>query len=241
MNNDFLLQEFQNIEAREPTVHLTPRQRKQKPVWREYAEVILISLLAALLLRLFVVSAYRVDSNSMEDTLFEGDYIFVNKLAYDFGDPKIGDIVIFKSPLNPTKDYIKRIMALPGQTVEVIDKIVYVDNQIAMIVPNAKNTDPKILPMQLSSRDNFGPIQVPSDEYFVLGDNRDNSQDSRFWGFVPKENIKGKAVFVYWSWKPDPKSPQWKFPYVFSAFEMTYYFLTNFPSHTRWERLFAAL
>jgi signal peptidase I len=241
MSNDFLLQDFQQGEQKEQVRRPAVRRRSKKPVWREYAEVILISLAAALLLRLLVVSAYRVDSASMEDSLLEGDYIFVNKLAYSFGNPQTGDVAIFKSPLNPTKDYIKRIMALPGQTVEVVDKIVYVDNQMAMIIPNTKNTDPKILPMQLSLRDNFGPIQVPSDEYFVLGDNRDNSQDSRFWGFLPQENIKGKALFIYWSWVPDPKSPEWKFPYVISSIEMLYYFMTNFPSHTRWERLFTAL
>jgi signal peptidase I len=240
MDNNFLIQEFQPTEVKEPIIRpvLT---KKHKPIWREYLEVILISLTAAILLRLLVVSAYRVDSASMEDTLLEGDYIFVNKLAYNFGDPKAGDIIIFKSPLNPTKDYIKRIVALPGQTVEVIDKVIYVDNRLAAIYPNAKNDDPKILPMQLSTRDNFGPIQVPSDNYFVLGDNRDNSQDSLYWGFVPKENLKGKAIFVYWSWTPDKNSPQWKFPYIISAFQMGFYFITNFPSQTRWERLFTAL
>jgi signal peptidase I len=240
MSNDFLLQEFQQTEIKEP---LSPplRVHKQKPVWREYAEVILIALAAAILLRLFVISAYRVESASMEGTLLEGDYIFVNQLAYRFGDPNIGDIVVFKSPLNPTKDYIKRIVALPGQTVEVIDKVLYVDNQLAQIFPNVKNSDPKILPMQLSLRDNFGPIQVPSDQYFVLGDNRDDSQDSRFWGFLPKENLKGRALFVYWSWTPDPKSPKAGFPYLHVPFQYGFYFLTNFLSHTRWERLFTAL
>jgi signal peptidase I len=241
MNNDFLLQEFQQTEVKVPTGPPPIKRRKKKPLWKEYLEVVFISLSAAILLRLFVVSAYRVDSGSMEDSLLEGDYIFVNKLAYNFGDPKAGDIIVFKSPLNPTKDYIKRIIGLPGQTVEVVDKVIYIDNQLAKIYPNVKNSDPKVLAAQLSMRDNFGPIQVPSDEYFVLGDNRDNSQDSRFWGFVPEENIQGKALFVYWSWKPDPKSPQWKFPYVISAVELGWYFMTNFPSHTRWERFFTAL
>ncbi len=240
MSNDFLLQEFQQTEIKEPP-RIPQRERKQKPLWREYAEVILIALAAAILLRLFVISAYRVESASMEDSLLEGDYIFVNQLAYRFSDPKIGDIVVFKSPLNPTKDYIKRIVALPGQTVEVIDKVLYVDNQLAKIFPDVKNIDPKILPMQLSLRDNFGPIQVPSDQYFVLGDNRDDSQDSRFWGFLPKENLKGRALFVYWSWIPDPKSPNAGFPYFHVPFQYGFYFLTNFPSHTRWERLFTAL
>ncbi|PKK82547.1 MAG: signal peptidase I [candidate division Zixibacteria bacterium HGW-Zixibacteria-1] len=244
MNNDFLLEEFQQVETDKPTVRppRPPRRpQKTKPLWREYVEVLFISLAAAVLLRLFVVSAYRVDSASMEDSLFEGDYIFVNKLAYNFGEPQTNDVVVFKYPLNPTKDYIKRIVALPGQTVEIIDKVVYVDNQLAEILPNAKNSDPKIMAAQLSARDNFGPVQVPIGQYFVLGDNRDESQDSRFWGFVPAEFLKGKALFIYWSWEPDPDSPKWEFPYITSVFGNTFYFLTGFPSHTRWDRLFTAL
>ena len=244
MNNDFLLEEFQQIETDKPPVRpkkRPKRSQKNKPLWREYVEVLFISLAAAILLRLFVVSAYRVDSASMEDSLFEGDYIFVNKLAYHFGEAHVNDIVVFKYPLNPTRDYIKRIVALPGQTVEIIDKIVYVDNELAGILPNVKNTDPKIMAAQLSARDNFGPIQVPAGQYFVLGDNRDESQDSRFWGFVPDEFIRGKALFIYWSWEPDPDAPNWEFPYITSALGYTFYFLTGFPSHTRWDRLFNAL
>ncbi|HDL04443.1 MAG TPA: signal peptidase I [candidate division Zixibacteria bacterium] len=244
MNNDFLLEEFQQVETSkkpERPVKPTKKTKKIKPLWREYVEVLFISLAAAVLLRLFVVSAYRVDSASMEDSLFEGDYIFVNKLAYDFGDPQPGDIIVFKYPLNPTQDYIKRIIAGPGQTIEIIDKVIYVDNLLSEIYVNTKNTDPKILAAQLSARDNFGPIQVPEGQYFVLGDNRDESQDSRFWGFVPAEFIKGKALFIYWSWKPDPDSPTWEFPYITSAVSYTFYFLTGFPSHTRWDRLFTAL
>jgi len=240
MDNDFLLSEFQQPDVKQKADR--PRRRKKpKPLWREYIEVILISLGAAILLRLFVVSAYRVDSGSMEDTLFEGDYIFVNKLAYNYGTPQNGDIAIFKYPLDPTKDYIKRIIALPGQSVEIVDKVIYVDNQLAHIYPHAKNSDPKILAAQLSSRDNFGPFQVPEGEYFVLGDNRDVSQDSRFWGFVPTDNIKGKAVFIYWSWEPDANAPEWSFPYIHSAFHFGYYFLTGIFTHTRWERLFNGL
>nr|MBN2278637.1 signal peptidase I [candidate division Zixibacteria bacterium] len=240
MSNDFLLEEFQQIETKK-TAEQPIRRRKHKPIWREYLEVVFISLAAAIILRLFIVSAYRVDSASMEDALYEGDYIFVNKLAYKFGSPEIGDIIVFKYPLDPTRDYIKRIIALPGQTVEIVDKIIYIDNELAEIFPNTKNTDPKILAAQLSGRDNFGPVQVPSDEYFVLGDHRDLSEDSRFWGFVPDQNIKGKALFVYWSWEPDPDMPHWEFPYITSVFSYTFYFLGNFPSHTRWERLFTAL
>ncbi len=215
--------------------------KKQKPLWREYVEVVLISLTAAIILRLLVVSAYRVDSSSMEQSLYEGDYIFVNKLAYKFGTPANGDIIVFDYPLDPKKEYIKRVIAGPGQMVEIIDKVIYIDNMLAEIVPNAVNYDPKIMPAQLSMRDNFGPIEVPPNQYFVLGDNRDYSQDSRDWGFVPENNIRGKALFVYWSWEPDGSSPKWSFPYIHSVFQMGFYFLTNFPSKTRWDRLFTAL
>ena len=240
MDNDFLLSEFQQAEVKEKVSKLREK-KKPKPLWREYLEVILISLIAAIFLRLLVVSAYRVDSGSMEDALSEGDYIFVNKLAYKFGEPEVGDIIVFKYPLDPTKDYIKRVIALPGQSVEIFDKIVYVDNQLAHIFPSAKNNDPKILAAQLSSRDNFGPIQVPEGQYFVLGDNRDVSQDSRYWGCVSESFIKGKAVFVYWSWEPDPNAPQWEFPYIHSAFHFAYYFMTGIFTHTRWDRLLTAL
>ncbi|UCD18011.1 MAG: signal peptidase I [Candidatus Zixiibacteriota bacterium] len=240
MDKNFLLEQFQQTEQKAIT-RKPVGPKKPKPLWREYVEVILVSLVAATLLRLFIVSAYRVDSASMEDSLYEGDYIFVNKLAYKFGSPEFGDIIIFKCPLDPTRDYIKRIIALPGQTVEIIDKVIYVDNQLAEILPDAKNVDPKIMPAQLSMRDNFGPVQVPSDQYFVLGDHRDASEDSRHWGFVPADYIKGKALVVYWSWEPDQSAPKWSFPYIHSAIGTAWYVLTKFPSHTRWERLFTAL
>ncbi|HHI03164.1 MAG: signal peptidase I [Candidatus Zixiibacteriota bacterium] len=240
MDNNLFFNDFQQVDVKEQVNKLLKR-KEPKPLWREYVEVILIALAAAVLLRLFVVSAYRVDSASMEDALFEGDYIFVNKLAYSYGEPAVGDIIVFKFPLNPTRDYIKRIIALPGQTVEVIDKIIYVDNQLAEIFPNVTYNDPKIMAAQLSVRDNFGPVQVPENQYFVMGDNRDDSQDSRFWGFLPRENIKGKALFVYWSWQPNESAPKASFPYIQTPFEYAYYFLTNFPSSTRWERLFTVL
>lgn len=243
MSNDFLLRDFQEFQQTEtkPRLEEPPRRKKHKPLWREYAEVFLISLGAAIFLRLLVVSAYRVDSISMEDALYEGDYIFVNKLAYKLGEPRAGDIIVFKYPLNPTQDYIKRIIGLPGETVEIIDKIIYIDNRLAEIYPNAKNVDAKILAAQLSSRDNFGPVQIPEGEYFVLGDNRDISEDSRAWGFVPRENIKGRALFIYWSWEPDPGAPKWSFPYIHSAIQFAFYALANMPSHTRWERLLTGL
>ncbi|MCP4569863.1 MAG: signal peptidase I, partial [FCB group bacterium] len=115
--------------------------KTQKPIWRAYLETIAIALLAALILRVFVVSAYHVSSGSMEDTLLEGDYIFVNKLAYEFSPPKLGDIIVFENPYNPTMDYIKRLVAAEGQTVEIYDKILYVDGYVAPIPEDLKHSD----------------------------------------------------------------------------------------------------
>jgi len=216
-----------------------PRKGKTvKSLLREYAETIAIALLVAVILRVFVVSAYRVSSGSMDDSLIEGDYIFVNKLAYKFSEPKVGDIVVFENPYDAEqRDYIKRIVATEGQTVEIVDKVLYIDNQVAPIPPGSKHTDYKILPAVLSNRDNFGPMTVPPGQYFVLGDNRDDSQDSRFWGCIDKSFFKGKAIFVYFSYEPDPNAPQWKSPYIFEFFEIAFHNITTFPTRFRVERI----
>lgn len=240
MSEDFLIQEHRAKETSE-RVKRFEAQQTEKPVWREYVEVMLVALVAALLLRVFVVSAYRVSSSSMEDSLMTGDYIFVNKLAYKYREPAPGDIIVFEYPLNRERDYIKRVVALPGQTVEVIDKIVYVDGELAHIPPDSKNTDPQVLAAELSNRDNFGPIQVPPGQFFTMGDNRDDSRDSRFWGFVPADHIRGKAIFVYWSWEPSGEKTEWSFPYIHTAAVEAGSFLVNFPSSTRWDRIALAL
>ena len=213
------------------------KEKTVKPVWREYTETIIIALLAAVILRVFVVSAYHVSSGSMEDTLMVGDYIFVNKLAYEFSPPKLGDVIVFDNPYDPGKDYIKRIIAAEGQTVEIYDKTVYVDGAVAPIPINSKYIDSEVLQGVLSNRDNFGPITVPTNQYFVLGDNRDDSQDSRFWGGVEKSNIKGKAIFVYFSYAPDAGSPTWESPYILEFFQILYYNLRTFPQRLRVERI----
>lgn len=241
MDQDFLIQDITKAE-REKHASKVVLQKEHKPLWREYLETAIIALVAALVLRIFVVSAYRVSSASMENCLYEGDYIFVNKLAYDFGnDPQVGDIIVFRYPNNPEKEYIKRVVAEPLQTVQVADKIVYVNEEVASIPVHAKNIDKRIIPGELSFRDNFGPYQMSMDGYFVLGDNRDDSRDSRFWGEVPRENILGKAVFVYWSWTPDAEAPGWEFPYIIDAIRWAGYGIWNFPSHVRWERLGSSL
>ena len=241
MDQDFLIQEITRAETHKEARKVL-QQKEPKPIWREYVETAVIALVAAVLLRLFVVSAYRVNSASMEDTLLTGDYIFVNKLAYEFGtDPRPGDIIVFEYPNNPQKKYIKRIMALPGQEIQIADKVLYVDGEVAAIPSLSKHVDKRIIPGDLSFRDNFEPYTVPPDQYFVTGDNRDDSRDSRFWGSVPMENIKGKAVFVYWSWEPEADPPGWGFPYIHHLVQWVGHFLYNFPTHVRWERLGLAI
>ncbi len=217
------------------------KKKKGKSVFQEYAETIIIALLVAVVLRVFVVSAYRVSSGSMEDALLEGDYIFVNKLAYEFTPPKLGDIIVFENPYDPGRDYIKRIVAVDGQTVELWDKVLYVDGHVASIPEHSKNIDENILQGTLSPRDNFGPLVVPAGQCFVLGDNRDDSRDSRFWGCVDKNNIKGRAIFIYFSYEPDAESPEWKAPYIFEFFQILWYNLTTFPNRLRIERILGTL
>jgi signal peptidase I len=237
MEQDFLIQDLKRAETLRQTNRIR-QERPERPIWREYAETAVIALVAALLLRLFVVSAYRVSSASMEGALFEGDYIFVNKLAYEYGTPpQQGDVIVFKYPNNPQKDFIKRIIGLPGETIEIADKIVYVDGQIAPIPTQAKFEDQRIVSADLSFRDNFGPYVVPDGEYFVMGDNRDDSRDSRFWGTVPMDHFRGKAVFVYWSWQRADDAPGWGFPYIIDAVQWTGHMVFNFPTKTRWERI----
>ena len=206
---------------------------------RYLVPVILIALVVALLLRTFVVQAYKVSTPSMEEALLAGEFFLVNKLSYKFkgSSPRPNDIVVFGYPLNPEKTYVKRCIATEGQAVEIINKTLYVDGRIYSDPPSVKYKDPRILPRIFSQRDNFGPLQVPQGHIFVLGDNRDNSQDSREWGFVDCREVKGKALFVYWSWTPDPKAPKMEAPYIFPFFRVLFYYLFNFPGKLRWERL----
>jgi signal peptidase I len=204
---------------------------------KQYLWTIGIALVIAIILRTFVVQGYRIPSRSMENALLKGDFILVNKLAYRSKEPKPGDIIIFDYPLNPSKTFIKRIIAESGETVEIINKTLYIDGEIAVPSYPINHTDPQIYPAEYSNRDNFGPFEVPSGHYFVMGDNRDNSLDSREWGFLEGKNIKGKAFLVYFSWAPDPFAPEFTNPYITSFFEVLFYNLTHFPWRVRWERI----
>ncbi|NIP43701.1 MAG: signal peptidase I [candidate division Zixibacteria bacterium] len=129
-------------------------------------------------------------------------------------------------------------MATEGQTVEIIAKQLYIDGAPVQLPSEARFTDDKIVPAEFSNRDFYGPKEVPVGHVFVLGDNRDNSQDSRTWGFLDKSMIKGKAMFTYFSWKPDPNAPQWGPPYIDKIITIPFYNLVHLPSRVNWGRLF---
>ncbi len=184
---------------------------KKKGALREYAEAIIIAVLLALFIRGFVVQAFKIPSGSMKPTLLIGDHILVNKFIYGIklpiwnkevlriGEPKRGDIIVFRYPLDASKDFIKRVIGIPGDTVRVENKKVFVNDKL-QDEPYVQHVSAEILPAQVSPRDNMGPIQVPANSYFVMGDNRDESYDSRFWKFVDITAVKGKAFIIYWSW-----------------------------------------
>lgn len=203
----------------------------------EYIKIIVLALIIAFVLRAFVVSAYKIPSKSMEDTLLSGDFVLVNKLVYDYGDPQPGDIIVFKYPLNPDKTFIKRCVAIEGQTVHIVNKVLYVDGERIQNRNWENFNDPLVLPPEYSARDNFGPYQVPKGQVCVLGDNRDESRDSRFWGFLEKRHIIGKPVIIYWSWQQDPDAPRFESPYIIPAVHMFFYYLVHIPTNVRWSRI----
>jgi signal peptidase I len=199
---------------------------------REYVEAALWALVLTLFLRAFVIQAFRIPSESMLDTLLVGDFLFVNKFEYG---PKIpfthirlpglraphrGDVIVFQFPQNPSMDFIKRCIATGGQTVEIREKHVFVDGR-ELSEKYARHTDNRMEPAGVSPRDNLGPFTVPPGQLFMMGDNRENSADSRYWGFVPMDLVKGRAVFIYFS----TASTHW----------------WNMPFFVRWDRLFRAI
>lgn len=155
-----------------------------------------------------IAQAYKIPSVAMMQTLQIGDHIIADKFTYKTSGPKRGDIVIFPFPENPSKDFIKRVIALGDETLEIIDKKILINGNI-LNEPYVTHSDERIIPKELQPRDNFGPTTIPADSVFVMGDNRDNSYDSRFWGFVKKSSIKGKAVSIYWSRDKENSEVRW--------------------------------
>lgn len=182
-----------------------------KSTLREYVEAIAIALVLALFIRTFVIQAFKIPSGSMLPTLLIGDHLLVNKFIYGvkepfsgkvlipFEEPHQNDVIVFRFPQNPKLDYIKRVIAVGGDSIEERDKVLYINGK-RFDDKYGVHRDDTILGPASGPRDNFGPITVPEGKVFVMGDNRDNSFDSRFWGFVDYRAILGKALIIYWSW-----------------------------------------
>jgi len=182
--------------------------------------ILLFIILTAFLLRFLVIQSYRSSTRTMEDTLSVGDYFLVNKFVYGrsipFTDirfftvraPRRGDVIVFAYPEDPGKDFVMRVVGIPGDEVEGIDKKVSVNGQLSRY-PRVSHKEPDVIPGVQNPRDTFGPVKVPADSLFVMGDNRDRSYDSRFWGCVPSDRVKGQVFFTYWSWDPEDRRVRW--------------------------------
>ncbi len=195
-----------------------------KPWYREWSEALIIAVVLALIIRTFVFQAFKIPSGSMLDTLLIGDHLLVNKFIYGtqlpFSDsrylalrtPERGDVIVFEFPEDEGKsyfqrrDFIKRLIGLPGDVIEIRAKQVFVNGQPYQVEQEVYKDD-KTLPAAAGPRDYMAPFKVPENQYFVLGDNRDFSYDSRFWGFVDDSKVKGLAFIKYWSWDAEANLP----------------------------------
>jgi len=213
------------------------KQKKVASPLGRFVTTLIVILVAFFLLSAFVAQIYYIPTGSMENTLLVGDYVLLNKLAYRFKKPQPGEIVALKYPLNPSKTIIKRCLATEGQTVEIVDKVIYTDGNIFRDPAGVKFIDKFIKPGIYSRRDNFGPQQVPMDALFVLGDNRDDSEDSRDFGCMDKNGLKGKISLILFSWKPDPRAPKLRSPYILPLIEIFFYNLYHLPDRVRWNRI----
>ena len=222
----------------------------KKSTVREYFESIVIAVILALFIRTFIVQAFKIPTGSMEENLLIGDHLLVNKFVFGptvsplerallpIGTVKRGDIVVFKYPEEPDRDFIKRVIGLPGETVEVREKKVLIDGKplqewyTHFLQPAAAPSDVHEV-TSFDVRERYGPVTVPANQYFVMGDNRDNSQDSRYWGFLPRDYIKGKALVIYWSYEAGREDYQ-EGDTVRGLGSVFVHFFTR----TRWDRMF---
>jgi signal peptidase I len=224
----------------------------KKSTTREYYEALLIAVIFVNFARIFVFQAFKIPTGSMEDNLKVGDHIIVNKFIYGpnglgplgrlfpIREVRRGDIIVFRYPLQPDTDFVKRVIGMPGDVVEVRDKNVFVNGR-QLVEPYVIHVDQTMFPRQpalpepFRSRDQFGPYTVAPNSYFAMGDNRDRSSDSRYWGTVPRSMIKGRAFMVYWSFKGEPPPPG--SPPTDRARELLNVVI-HFFDRTRWARTF---
>jgi signal peptidase I len=224
----------------------------KKSIVREYFESIVIAVILALFIRTFVVQAFKIPTGSMEENLLIGDHLLVNKFVFGptstsiertllpIGTIRRGDVVVFKYPVEPDRDFIKRVIALPGESVEVREKRVYINGKPLeeryvhfLAPPSASSEFHEVTSFDV--RDRYGPVTVPPNQYFVMGDNRDNSQDSRYWGFLPRENIKGKALLIYWSYEAERQDYQEEG--AAATLRSLISVFAHFFTRTRWDRM----
>jgi len=205
----------------QPLPAVTIGRNRQKSALREYGEALVMAVMLALFVRTFVVQAFKIPSGSMLPTLQVGDHILVNKFIYGvrlpfFGkrvlsgsNPQRGDVVVFVYPVDPSKDFIKRVVAVGGDVIQIRDKHVYINGEV-WDDPHAFFVDGEARGHGSNPRDNYGPVTVPPGHLFMMGDNRDRSYDSRFWGFVDLDEVKGKAFLIYWSWDGGDQWVRWR-------------------------------
>ena len=229
---------------------MSKRRPSQISTLKEFLKSAVVVIGASILVRSTVVQAYHVTSGSMEDTILTGDFVIADKITYGtqvpdrlpffetkvpsvrlpgFTDPEPGALVIIESPEDESKDLFKRCIAVAGQTIEIRNKVIYIDGSPFDNPPGVKNTDPRVLPARFIARDNYAPYKVPEGHIFVVGDNRDNSRDSRHWGLLPSHMVVGRAFGVYWSCEPAPRPS--------SALAVAGGNVPNAFSRVRWERL----
>ena len=225
----------------------------KKSVVREYFESIVIAVILALFVRTWVVQAFKIPTGSMEENLLIGDHLLVNKFVFGptatpiergvlpVGRIRRGDVIVFKYPEEPERDFIKRVIGLPGETVELREKRVFINGTrldepyVHFLQPPGQNSEFHEV-TSFDVRERYGPVTVPPTHFFVMGDNRDNSQDSRYWGFLPRDYVKGKALVIYWSYEADRED------YAEDGAGATVKGLVSVFAHfftrTRWDRMF---
>jgi len=225
----------------------------KKSTLREYFESIVIAVILALFIRTFVVQAFKIPTGSMEENLLIGDHLLVNKFVFGpsasaveravlpMASLKRGEVVVFKYPEEPDRDFIKRVIGLPGETVELREKKVYINGTplnepyVHFLAPPRSGTEFNEV-TSFDVRERYGPVTVPPNQYFVMGDNRDNSQDSRYWGFLPRELVKGKALVIYWSYEAGREDYQEEGAGATARGFISVF--AHFFTRTRWDRMF---
>jgi signal peptidase I len=225
----------------------------KKSTVREYFESIVIAVILALFIRTFVVQAFKIPTGSMENNLLIGDHLLVNKFVFGptetslertllpIGTIKRGDVLVFKYPVEPDRDFIKRVIGLPGDTVELREKKVYINGKpldepyVHFLQPPGGESELHEV-TSFDVRERYGPVTVPANQYFIMGDNRDNSQDSRYWGFMPRENVKGKALLIYWSYEAGRED--YEEEGAGATIKGLASVFVHFFTRTRWDRMF---